>query len=154
MITSDDMESDNPEVFPIGHPALQHIPGQEDKGKIILAKLRGGQELMLECTARKGVAKDHAKWSPVATAVFRFQPEIIINEEMARRLTPQQKRDIVDSSPTPILRYDEATDSVREGLPCWTVFPLLSNVGSRRVTLSRTLETGEALISDLSSDHA
>lgn len=100
-------------VYPIGHPALQHIPGQEDKGKIIIAKLRGGQELKLECTARKGVGKDHAKWSPVATAVFRFQPEITINEEMMSRLTPEQKKALVESSPTPILKYNEATDTAR-----------------------------------------
>lgn len=113
VVTSDDMESDNPNVLPIGHPDLHGRPGQEDKGKIIIAKLRGGQELKLVCTARKGVGKDHAKWSPVATAVFRFQPEITINEEMMAKLTPDQKREITEASPTPILKYNEATDTAR-----------------------------------------
>jgi RNA polymerase Rpb3/RpoA insert domain len=38
---------------------------------ILLAKLRPGQEIGLEMHARKGVGKDHAKYSPVATAAYR-----------------------------------------------------------------------------------
>jgi DNA-directed RNA polymerase I and III subunit RPAC1 len=36
-------------------------------GDIVLAKMRPGQEIDMECHAVKGVGKDHAKFSPVGT---------------------------------------------------------------------------------------
>jgi len=43
---------------------------------ILLAKLRPGQTIELEAHARKGEGKDHAKFSPVATACYRLMPQI------------------------------------------------------------------------------
>lgn len=43
---------------------------------ILLAKMRPGQEIKLQCVCEKGVGKTHAKWSPVATAAYRLLPEI------------------------------------------------------------------------------
>jgi DNA-directed RNA polymerase I and III subunit RPAC1 len=37
---------------------------------IVLAKMRPGQEIDMECHAVKGVGKDHAKFSPVGTFFF------------------------------------------------------------------------------------
>ncbi|CAO3686454.1 unnamed protein product [Umbelopsis ramanniana] len=45
---------------------------------ILIAKLRPGQEIDVELHCHKGVGKDHAKWSPVATASYRLLPEINI----------------------------------------------------------------------------
>lgn len=57
---------------------------------ILIAKLRPGQVIELEAHARKGVGKDHAKFSPVATASYRLMPYIeIINpiyDELAEEL--------------------------------------------------------------------
>lgn len=44
--------------------------------KILIAKLRPGQELDLELHCEKGIGKDHAKFSPVATASYRLLPHI------------------------------------------------------------------------------
>lgn len=44
--------------------------------KILIAKLRPGQELDLELHCEKGIGKDHAKFSPVATATYRLLPHI------------------------------------------------------------------------------
>ncbi|KIP05125.1 hypothetical protein PHLGIDRAFT_74755 [Phlebiopsis gigantea 11061_1 CR5-6] len=46
---------------------------------IVLAKLRPGQEIDMELHAVKGVGKEHAKWSPVATASYRLHPLIVLN---------------------------------------------------------------------------
>lgn len=49
---------------------------------ILIAKLKPGQKIHLRATAVKGVGKDHAKWSPVATASYRLLPEILLPEEV------------------------------------------------------------------------
>ncbi|KZT27152.1 hypothetical protein NEOLEDRAFT_1131160 [Neolentinus lepideus HHB14362 ss-1] len=46
---------------------------------IVLVKLRPGQEVDMEMHAVKGVGKDHAKFSPVATASYRTLPLIVLN---------------------------------------------------------------------------
>ena len=43
---------------------------------ILLAKLQPGQRICLELHACKGVGKDHAKFSPVATASYRLLPAV------------------------------------------------------------------------------
>ena len=45
---------------------------------ILLAKLRPGQSIELEAHAYRGIGKDHAKYSPVATACYRLMPRIEI----------------------------------------------------------------------------
>ena len=49
---------------------------------ILIAKLSPGQRIDLEGHAVKGVGKDHAKWSPVATAHYRMLPEVVLSEEV------------------------------------------------------------------------
>lgn len=57
---------------------------------ILIAQLRPGQEIHVIMHCVKGVGKDHAKFSPVATASYRLLPEITllhpIEGEMAERL--------------------------------------------------------------------
>eukprot|EP01124_Arcella_intermedia_P016755 TRINITY_DN23361_c0_g1_i1.p1 TRINITY_DN23361_c0_g1~~TRINITY_DN23361_c0_g1_i1.p1 ORF type:complete len:358 (+),score=78.77 TRINITY_DN23361_c0_g1_i1:48-1121(+) len=45
---------------------------------ILIAKLRPGQEIDLSARCCKGIGKDHAKFSPVATATYRLLPEVTI----------------------------------------------------------------------------
>ncbi|CED85365.1 dna-directed rna polymerases i and iii 40 kda polypeptide [Phaffia rhodozyma] len=47
---------------------------------VLIAKLRPGQSIELDVHAVKGIGKDHAKFSPVATASYRLLPHIIIKE--------------------------------------------------------------------------
>ena len=75
-VTSGDLvwvpQGEQAEVFGDNPPA----PTNKD---IVLAKLRPGQEIDMELHAIKGVGKEHAKWSPVATASYRLHPLIVLN---------------------------------------------------------------------------
>ncbi|KAG6916072.1 hypothetical protein DXG01_008546 [Tephrocybe rancida] len=53
---------------------------------IVLAKLRPGQAVEMELHAIKGVGKDHAKFSPVATASYRLLPHINIKKPIPPHL--------------------------------------------------------------------
>jgi DNA-directed RNA polymerase I and III subunit RPAC1 len=48
---------------------------------ILIAKLRPGQAIEVECHCVKGVGEDHAKFSPVATTWYRLVPEVALLEE-------------------------------------------------------------------------
>mmetsp|Transcript_28215 Transcript_28215/g.68650 ORF Transcript_28215/g.68650 Transcript_28215/m.68650 type:complete len:410 (+) Transcript_28215:1-1230(+) len=47
---------------------------------ILIAKLRPGQEIELEAHARRGTGRDHAKFSPVATASYRLYTNVELAE--------------------------------------------------------------------------
>lgn len=59
-------QGDQLEMFPEGVK-----PVHDD---IVIAKLRPGQRIEFEAHCRKGIGKDHTKFSPVATASYRLLP--------------------------------------------------------------------------------
>jgi len=52
-------------------PSIQSV-----YNNILLAILAPGKEILLEAVSIKGFGKNHAKWSPVATAWYRLMSEI------------------------------------------------------------------------------
>ncbi|KAH7888106.1 DNA-directed RNA polymerase [Phlebopus sp. FC_14] len=77
---------------------------------IVLAKLRPGQEIDAELHAIKGVGKDHAKFSPVATASYRLLPEIILNPE--KPVPPQLAEKFQKCFSPGVIRVDPRTKKV------------------------------------------
>ncbi|XP_042012491.1 DNA-directed RNA polymerases II, IV and V subunit 3-like [Salvia splendens] len=101
-VTSKDLYSSDHAVVPVDFSdASSTIDNTESRG-IIIVKLCRGQELILRAIARKGIGKDHAKWSPAATVTFMYEPEIYINEELMETLTMAEKQEFVDSIPTKV----------------------------------------------------
>lgn len=49
---------------------------------IVVAKLRPNQEIEARCHCVKGIGRDHAKFSPVATASYRLLPQIELTEKV------------------------------------------------------------------------
>ncbi|KAF5183958.1 Dna-directed rna polymerase subunit d [Thalictrum thalictroides] len=113
-VTSADLMSTDPSVLPVDVAAKSNssaYDASENRG-IIIVKLRRGQELRLRAIARKGIGKDHAKWSPAATVTFMYEPEIRINEEMMESLSIDEKRSWIESSPTKVFDIDPNTQQV------------------------------------------
>ncbi len=113
LVTTDDLLLDPsyPEVQPINY---QVAAGPEAPDKpIVLVKMRKGQELKLRAIARKGIGKDHAKWIPVATAVYHFMPEITINEALVDELAEGDRELLAKSDPSSTFKYNQVTRRVR-----------------------------------------
>jgi len=95
---------DPDEVFPVDF--AEKNDNKEREG-ILIVKLRKGQELKLKAIAKKGLGKEHSKWSPVCGCTFQYDPDIKINQTRQDELTEQQKIDFVASCPTKVYKYDE-----------------------------------------------
>ncbi|RDX85296.1 DNA-directed RNA polymerases II, IV and V subunit 3 [Mucuna pruriens] len=110
-VSSKDLYSSDHTVNPVDFSDPSALDASDNRG-VIIVKLRRGQELRLRAIARKGIGKDHAKWSPAATVTFMYEPEIHINEDLMETLTLEEKREWVDSSPTRVFEIDPVTQQV------------------------------------------
>jgi DNA-directed RNA polymerase I and III subunit RPAC1 len=70
---------------------------------IILAKLRPGQSLEVECHVIKGIGASHAKWSPVATASYRLMPKV----EIMAPLRGAEAQALVDKCPLNVFDIED-----------------------------------------------
>jgi len=65
-VYSGDLKFEDPDIYPVSD-------------KIPIVKLESGQKLKLEVHAKLGIGKQHAKWQPVSTCVYKYMPIIEIN---------------------------------------------------------------------------
>ena len=44
----------------------------------MIAKLSKNQQIKMKCIVRKGIAKEHAKWSPVCGISYEYDPDNLL----------------------------------------------------------------------------
>ena len=88
-VYSGDLIPEDPNVAPVSE-------------KIPIVKLAPGQSVKLEAYARLGKGKVHAKWQPVSLCIYRYMPEITIDEERCDACG-----ECVDACPKRILKMED-----------------------------------------------
>jgi DNA-directed RNA polymerase II subunit RPB3 len=119
-VTSKDLVSNNELVQPAHFLSQDEADEAQDAG-IAIVKMGPGQRLKIKCIARLGIAKEHAKWCPVAVATYRFWPVIDINSEAMATLTMAEKQSLVDVCPDRVLELDEVTGEIMAAENAWEV---------------------------------
>ena len=119
-VTSKDLHSNNELVQPAHFLSQDEQDEAQDEG-VAIVKLGPGQKLKLKAIARLGIAKEHAKWSPVAVATYRIWPDIYVNDEQMATLTMDQKQHLVDACPDRILEIDPVTGKVQAVENAWDI---------------------------------
>mmetsp|Transcript_41730 Transcript_41730/g.112105 ORF Transcript_41730/g.112105 Transcript_41730/m.112105 type:complete len:293 (-) Transcript_41730:64-942(-) len=96
---------DEVKMVPSRNPDIDEETDTRENG-IIIAKLKKDQKLRFECYARKGIPKYHAKFMPVATAIYQFEPIIRTNKQMLDGLSLDERIEFVQSCPRKVFDLD------------------------------------------------
>ncbi len=94
-------------------PVRFTLPNNENQQRHIpIMKLGPNQQLDIECIAKKGQGKEHAKWSPVCLCSMKVQPKISLGDENMIKLTKDQKKEFVNCCPKKVFNFNEKNNNI------------------------------------------
>ena len=108
-VTSDDIKPKNKDikVVPVKY---------DDHNPIVITKLKKGQSINMTLTAKKGIGKTHAKWSPVCTCVMKQVPNVEIlkmdGDNFLNNLSAEEKEKFCEACPTKVFKYDKKEEKI------------------------------------------
>ena len=107
-ITSRDLISSDEMVQPVHFSTEEEDQVATDKG-ITIIRIGRGQALKLKCVAVKGIGKEHAKWSPVATVAMKYDPIVRLNDDMLDQYSEEQKLGLKNCCPQEVFDIEDST---------------------------------------------
>lgn len=110
-VTTRHLISSDPDVQPVHFSSEEEELMSQDNG-IVIIKLGPGQSLQFQAIAKKGIGKEHTKWSPVCTVALKYDPIVKLDEDILNEYTEDQRMAIVKSCPTNVFKFDESTKTV------------------------------------------
>jgi len=96
--------------------------GEIVEREILIMKLGKNQELDLDCVAKKGQGKQHAKWSPVCVTAFKFEPRISLNQVKMLDMNIAQKNAFVNCCPRKVYSLNDKNKAIEVTRPEECVF--------------------------------
>lgn len=93
------------ELVPKKNPDANDEIERRENG-ILIAKLKKDQHLRMNCFARKGISKYHGKFDPTATALYRYQPEVVLNRKAVDSLTMEERVEFIQACPRKVFDFD------------------------------------------------
>lgn len=100
-------------VIPVDQREIYSEKNEDDYYPNVLVKLGPGQHLNLTGIAKKGMAKEHAKFQPCSAIGFLPEPIISINQEEILMLKYEQKKKFVKICPTRVYKINKQTKKIR-----------------------------------------
>lgn len=97
---------------------LAHKSVDEGADSIVIVRLSRGQRIEMTAIARKGIAKDHAKHSPMCTVSYRIMPPAVelVLDRINSVFSLAAKKELVDSS-SGLVCLDEASEFIKYEIP-------------------------------------
>lgn len=109
-VTSEDLFPQDNTVTPVDYSTEDRVVQDDDeKEGVLIVKLRKNQELKLRAIAKKGVGKEHAKWSPVSVCAYWPEPVVEINPVLAGLLTEEERKQWCESCPAGGIQINDTT---------------------------------------------
>lgn len=100
-------------VVPIHHSGDVETQRNTENSEtaILIAKLTRGQKIHMRAIARKGLGKDHAKWSAMCTVAYRIVPPAVelVLDRINTAFSDQQKAELITAAQG-LLKLDPKTD--------------------------------------------
>jgi DNA-directed RNA polymerase II subunit RPB3 len=96
-------------IFPIHYSGPFEL---SRKNPILIAKLNIGQRIKLVGIAKKGIGKEHAKWSPISNIKIHREPSVFVNLFKINNLLNQdEKKEMIKIFPS-FFKFDEKNSNV------------------------------------------